>query len=336
MAIPILKRLAQMLVVLIGVSIFIFVLTRVLPGDPIAAALGERASEDQIERLRAQMGLDQSLVMQYFDFVGGLFEGRMGMSLVERRDVAEIIAERLPATLELVLFSLFLAVILGVPLGVVSAVHRDGPIDYASRVVALVGVSIPNFWIGIMLQLFLGLTLSLLPITGRLDGPPPMQITGLYLFDSLVTGNFAAFRDALAHIMAPAIVLASGPLATITRMIRANMIDERAKPYSELAEALGMHPLLINYKYVLRNAFSSTLTVIGFLVPILIGANFVVEKVFSWPGIARFGADAIIASDFNGVVGVSMVVCSFVVVVNVIVELLYRVLDPRIRLGETR
>lgn len=332
----VLLRLLQMLIVLLGVSVFMFVLVRVLPGDPVAAALGERASPAQIEQMRQQMGLDRPLPVQYADFLTGIFKGQMGVSLVERRDVAAVIADRLPATLELIAVSLLIAIALGVPLGVVSAVRKDSVFDNISRLIALAGVSFPQFWIGIMAQLVLGSFLALLPITGRIGGAPPMGITGFYLLDSLLTLNFAAFGDSLRHILAPAMVLAVGPLANIARLVRANMIDELSKPYPALGQALGMHPFIINYKYVLRNAFSSTLTVIGFLIPILIGSAFVVEKVFSWPGIARFGADAIIASDFNGVVGVTLVVCAFVVVINFLVEILYPILDPRIRLGGTR
>lgn len=330
------NRLFQMALVLIGVSVLVFVLTRVLPGDPVAAALGDRASPAQVEQFRSELGLDKSLPLQYLSFVSGLLNGQMGYSLVERRDVAEIIVSRLPATLELVLVSLLLAIVIGVPLGVMAAVYRDRVADGLSRVVALIGVSFPQFWVGIMLQLILGLSLALLPITGRLSVPPPPTITGFLLLDSLMAWNWTAFGNALRHIIAPAIVLSVGPLATIMRMIRANMIDEFSKPYPELARALGMPSFIINYKYVLRNAFSSTLTMIGFLVPIMIGASFVVEKVFAWPGIARFGADAIIANDFNGVVGVTMVVCVFVVVVNFLVEILYPILDPRIRLGDEK
>ncbi|UXT85230.1 ABC transporter permease [Agrobacterium tumefaciens] len=331
--IVILSRIAQMLLVLVGVSILIFLLTRVLPGDPIAAALGDRASPEQIEQMRTELGLDQSLPQQYLSFVAGLIEGRMGFSMVERRDVAVVIAERLPATLELVFVALIMAIIVGVPLGVVAAVRRDRAADAFGRVVALVGVSFPQFWVGIILQLFFGLWLAMLPITGRISVAEPERVTGFLLIDSLLAGNWEAFSNSMTHILSPAIVLALGPLATIMRMVRANMIDELGKPYPELARALGMHPFIINYKYVLRNAFSSTLTIIGFLVPIMIGSGFVVEKVFSWPGIARFGADAIIANDFNGVVGVTMVVCLFVVVVNFLVEVIYPILDPRIRLG---
>lgn len=331
-----LSRLAQMLVVLVGVSILVFVLTRVLPGDPVAAALGDRATPEQMAQLRTELRLDLPLWQQYRHFVTGLFSGDMGMSLVEKRDVSVVIAERLPATLELIFTALFIAIIFGVPLGVFAAVYRNGIIDQISRIVALFGVSFPQFWVGIMLQLWLGLSLALLPITGRSSVPMPEAVTGFLTIDSLIALDFTAFGNAIRHLICPALVLAAGPLATIMRMVRANMIDEFEKPYPELARALGMHPFIINFKYVLRNAFTPTLTLIGFLVPIMIGSSFVVEKVFAWPGLARYGADAIMANDFNGVIGITLVICLFVVVLNLIVDLLYPIIDPRIRLGAER
>lgn len=331
-----LSRLVQMLVVLAGVSVLVFVLTRVLPGDPVAAALGDRATPEQMAQLRTEMGLDLPLWQQYGNFVGGLFSGDMGMSLVEKRNVSVVIAERLPATLELIFTSLLIAIAVGVPLGVLAAVYRNGIVDQASRAVALFGVSFPQFWVGIMLQLCLGLWLALLPITGRSSVPMPEAITGFLTIDSLIALDFTAFRNAVMHLICPALVLAAGPLATIMRMVRANMIDEFEKPYPELARALGMHPFIINFKYVLRNAFTPTLTLIGFLIPIMIGSSFVVEKVFAWPGLARYGADAIMGNDLNGVIGITLVICLFVVVLNLIVDLLYPIIDPRIRLGAER
>jgi peptide/nickel transport system permease protein len=331
-----LSRLAQMIVVLVGVSVLVFVLTRVLPGDPVAAALGDRATAEQMAQLRVQMGLDLPLWQQYGHFVTGLFSGEMGMSLVERRDVSVVIAERLPATLELIFAALFIAIAIGVPLGVLAAVNRNGIIDQISRIVALFGVSFPQFWVGIMLQLWLGLALALLPITGRASVPMPEGPTGFLLIDTLIALDFNGFGNAVRHLICPALVLAAGPLATIMRMVRANMIDEFEKPYPELALALGMHPFIINFKYVLRNAFTPTLTLIGFLIPIMIGSSFVVEKVFAWPGLARFGADAIMGNDFNGVIGITLVICLFVVVLNLAVDLLYPIIDPRIRLGAER
>jgi peptide/nickel transport system permease protein len=327
-----LRRVLNMLIVILFVSILMFVLVRVLPGDPVGAALGEGATKEQIDKFRVQMGMDRPLLVQYVTYLKGLFDGHFGVSLIETRDVGDIVWERLPATLELVLCSLLLAILFGVPLGILSATHRNGAIDQISRLCSLTGVAFPGFWLALMLQLLLGAALSLLPITGRLSGPPPTHLTGLFLVDSLLTGNLSAFGDALRHLIAPTVVLAVGPLAQITSMVRSTMLDELSKPYVSFSQAVGMPRFLINYKYALRNAFSSTLTLIGFLFPLMIGGAFVVEKVFAWPGIARFGADSILANDYNGIVGVTLVVCLFVVVVNFITDELYAALDPRIRL----
>jgi peptide/nickel transport system permease protein len=327
-----LRRVLNMLVVLLFVSLLMFVLVRVLPGDPVGAALGDGATKEQVEKFRAQMGMDKPLQVQYLVYLRGLLDGHFGVSLVEPRDVGDIVWERLPATLELVLCSLMLAIIVGVPLGILAATHRNGPVDQVSRLSSLAGVSFPGFWAALMMQLLLGASLALLPITGRIAGPPPQDVTGLYLVDALLTGNFAAFADAGRHLIAPTIVLAVGPLAQITSMVRSSMLDELGKPYVAFSQAVGMPRFLINYKYALRNAFSSTLTLIGFLFPLMIGGAFVVEKVFAWPGIARFGADSILANDYNAIVGVTLVICLFVVVVNFVTEELYVALDPRIRL----
>jgi peptide/nickel transport system permease protein len=327
-----LRRLLNMLIVVLFVSLMMFVLVRVLPGDPVGAALGEGATTEQVEKFRVQMGMDKPLPVQYAVYLRGLFDGHFGVSLIETRDVGDIVWERLPATLELVLCSLFLAIVLGVPLGILAATHRNGPVDQLSRLWSLTGVSFPQFWAALMLQLLLGAALALLPITGRLSGPPPAHITGLYLLDALLTGNGQAFGDALRHLISPTLVMAVGPLAQITSMVRSAMLDELGKPYVSYSQAVGMPRFLINYKYALRNAFSSTLTLIGFLFPLMIGGAFIVEKVFAWPGIARFGADSILANDYNAIVGVTLVVCLFVVAVNFITDELYVALDPRIRL----
>lgn len=327
-----LRRVANMLLVVLFVSLLMFILVRVLPGDPVGAALGDGATTEQVEKFRIQMGIDKPLHVQYVAYLRGLLGGHFGVSLMEPRDVGTIVMERLPATLELVLCSLVLAIVVGVPLGILAATHRNGAIDQASRLWSLAGVSFPSFWAALMLQLVLGASLSLLPITGRLTGPPPQAITGLYLVDALLTGNFTAFGDAFHHLIAPTVVLAVGPLAQIASMVRSSMLDELAKPYVGYSQAVGMPRFLVNYKYALRNAFSSTLTLIGFLFPLMIGGAFVVEKVFAWPGLARFGADAILANDYNAIVGVTLVICLFVVVVNFVTEELYVALDPRIRL----
>ena len=327
-----LRRLLYMVLVFVGVSILIFILVRVIPGDPVASALGPMADKKAIEELRHQMGLDRPIPIQYAIYVKGIMKGKLGMSLVEYRDVGEIMWEKLPATLELIFLSMALAILMAIPLGVIAALHRNSFTDHINRAFALFGISFPQFWSGLMLQLLFGFVLGILPITGRISGTPPLSITRFYLIDSLLTLNFPAFWDSLLHIALPAFVLSWGPLATISRLIRASMIDEMNKDYINVSMATGMSKSIINYKYMLRNCFSSAMTMIGYLIPLMLGTAFVVEKVFAWPGIARFGADAILAKDFNGVTGTTLVICLMFVLANFIVEELYGVLDPRIKL----
>ena len=327
-----LKRLLYMVLVIFGVSVIMFGLVRVIPGDPIAKALGPGADAAAIKKMRDQMGLDRPIHVQYFRYIEGITRGELGMSLVEYRDVAEIIKDKLPATLELILASMAMAVIAGIPLGVMSALKRNSLTDHFNTLISLFGVSFPQFWVGIMIQLFFGYILGFLPITGRISGSPPTSITRFFLLDSLLTLNFPAFWDSLLHLAAPAFVLSLSPLANITRLIRANMIDEMSKDYINVSKATGMPQAIISFKYMLRNAFSPAMTMIGFMIPLQMGTAFVVEQVFAWPGIARFGADAITTNDFNGAVGVTLVISVAVVVTNFIVDELYGVLDPRIKL----
>jgi len=330
----VLKRFFYGVCALIGLSMLMFVFVRVMPGDPFGHALGEMATKEQAEKLKREMGFDQPVYVQYFRYVEGIFVRRqLGPSLVERRDVAEIISDKLAATLELVFAASLIAIGLAVPLGVLSATHRNGVIDHMSRLVALGGVSLPRFWVALVVQLVLGHFLAILPITGRIAGTPPSQITGFYLIDSILTLDFRAFQDSFLHLIGPATVLSLGTLAIVTRLVRASMIDELSKDYALVSKATGISEILINYKYVLRNAFSAALTMIAFLVPLMIGGAFVVETVFAWPGIARFGVISILSNDFNGVVGVALVVGVAFVGMNMLVDLLYGVLDPRIRIG---
>ena len=321
-----------MVLVLFGISLLIFFLARVMPGDPARLALGPEANKEQVQALRHRLGLDQPLTIQYYLFLKGLFKGELGMSLITKRDVSKDLFQRLPATLELVVVAMAIAVLAGIPLGVLSALHKDRTIDQLSRMFAFAGVSLPRFWIGIMFQIAFAYSLGLLPITGRITGDPPAHITGLYLLDSLLTRDFPAFMDSFKHILLPSITLSLSPLAQITRLIRASMIEQLRKDYTVVSRIIGMPENLNIYKYMLKNAFTATLTVIGLLFGWMIGNAFVVEQVFSWPGMARYGVNSVLRNDFNAVVGVTLVIGVGYVLINFIVDLLYGYLDPRIRL----
>jgi len=325
-----LRRLLHIVPALVGLSILIFVLSRVIPGDPARLALGPDATVEQVRQLREEMGLDRPLVTQYVRYVGGLFRGDFGFSLRTRRNVAQDIREFLPATVELTTAAMLFAVAVGLPLGILAAVHKDRTTDHVSRLLALAGVALPRFWLAILLQLLFAYYLGILPTIGR--GPaPPVRITGLFLLDSLLTLNVPAFLVALKHIALPALALSLGSLAQITRLVRANMIEEMRRDYALAARSYGLPERLIIFKYVLKNAFSSALTVIGLSYGFLLGNAFLVETVFAWPGLAFYGVDSLLFKDLNAVVGVTIVIGAAFAVVNLLVDIAYGYLDPRIR-----
>lgn len=326
----IIKRTLQMIPVLIGLSILIFTLSRVMPGDPVRLALGPEASEAQIEKMRDKLGLDDPLPIQYLNYMKGVFQGDLGESLRTNRNVADDLKDKLPATFELTTVAMLIAILIGVPLGVVSAVRKDKWEDHITRVIALSGVALPRFWLGILLQIVFAYWFSLLPTVGRGD-IVPTTITGMRLFDSLITFNFPAFINSFKHIILPAFTLSLATLAQIMRLTRSNMIDQVSKDYTLAAKAYGLPKRMVVYKYMLKNAFTSTLTIIGLTYGFLLGNAFLVEAVFSWPGMAQYGIQAVIYKDFNAIVGVTMVVGIAFAVGNLIVDILYGYLDPRIK-----
>jgi peptide/nickel transport system permease protein len=329
-----LRRLGEGIPTLFGLSILMFALTRLVPGDPVRVALGEYATEEEVQQLRAEMGLDEPLYVQYIDWLTGIFQLDWGTSLQTRQNVYTEISATFPATLELVLVAVLFAVLLAVPFGVIAATNKDQWPDHLSRVSALVGVSMPRFWLGIVLQVLLVVYLGLFPLTGRLSGAPPPDVTGLYLVDSLIAGQIGTFIDALRHIFLPALTLSVGTLAQVMRLVRSDMIDESRKEYILAARAYGLPTNLITYKYMLKNAFSSSLTIIGLAIGVLLGGAFVVEIVFAWPGMARFGVRSIQFQDYNAVMGVVMVVGVAYLIANFLVDVLYAYLDPRLRMEE--
>lgn len=330
------RRVLQVIPVLFGLSVLIFTISRVLPGNPVRLALGPEASQAQVARVRREMGLDEPVYQQYINWLAGLFQGQWGASLRTGNNVLYDIMVRLPATFELVLVALVFAIALGVPFGVIAGTNKDHWPDHVSRVLALSGVSMPRFWVGILLQILFVSMLGLLPLTGRLSNgvAKPPAYTGLFLIDSLIAGQWSTFVDAAKHIVLPAFALGLSTLAQTMRLIRSDMIEEQRKDYVLAAQGYGLPQNLIRYKYMLKNAFTSSLTIIGLAFGFLLGNAFLVEIVFAWPGMASYGVNAILYQDFNAIVGVTMVVGLAFVSANLVVDVLYGYLDPRVRMGD--
>ena len=327
------RRFLQIIPVLFGLSILIFVLARVVPGNPARLALGPRASEEAVRQLEREMRLHEPLWVQYFAYIEGLTRGEMGRSLTTQRDVAFDIALYFPATLELVTLAMLIALIVGVPLGIISALNKDQWEDNVSRGIAFVGVSMPVFWAAILLQLAFAYRLGWFPATGRLGDVEVTRITGLLIVDSLVTLNFEGFRNALWHLWLPAVSLALAPIADITRMTRSSFIEEYNKEYVEGLRTHSIPEKLLITKYVLKRSSTSTITIAGLDFGFLIGGAFLVEIVFSYPGMARYGVNAILHNDINAVVGVTLFVGLTFLLANFTADILYGYIDPRARVG---
>lgn len=332
------RRAASTVPMFVGLSMLIFTIARVVPGNPARLALGPRASEAAVNQLRRQMGLDQPIWLQYLNYMAGLFRGDLGQSLITNRNVATDIQMYFPATFELTTLGMLLAIFLGVPLGVIAGQNKDEIEDNLSRGVAFFGVSLPVFWAGILLQLFVAFYLDLLPSTDRL-GPNvhlAHQITGLVLVDSVLLLNPDAFVSGLQHLVLPAVTLSLAPMADIARMTRSSFVEEYNKDYVEGLQTHGLPSKLIAYKYVLKKSFASTLTIIGLDYGYLLGGAFLVEIVFAWPGMSAYGVQAILQKDINAIVGVTLVVGAAFLTVNFLVDLLYGYFDPRARFGEAQ
>lgn len=329
----VLRRLAALALTLLGLTAVVFAIARLLPGDPAKLAAGPQASAAEIAAIAAEYGLDRPLHEQYLRWLGGLLRGDWGTSILNRRPVAEELAAFLPATLELVLAALLIAILIGIPAGLVSGVCANRWPDVVSRTVSLGLISVPRFFLGLLLQLAFAMWLGLLPLGGRFPvaEPPPDHVIGFYTFDALVTGDLEGFVIALHHLLLPALCLSLSPLATITRMMRAATVEALQQDWVMTERALGLSPVLIVGKYVLRNAASSSLTVIGLYVGWLLGGTVLVETVFDWPGIGLYATRAITTQDFAPIVAVTLVVGAIFVSVNLVVDLLYGVLNPKVR-----
>lgn len=329
----ILRRLLLLVPVIVGLTIIMFAIARLLPGDPVALAAGPNATKAEIAALAVEYGLDKPIWVQYGTYVSGLVHGDLGTSLLTRRPVAADIKAYLPATLELVFAAMFIAVVVGIPLGLVTAVWRNRWPDYLAQVAAIGAISMPRFFLGLLLQLCFAMWLMWLPLGGRLPiiVIPPRFVTGFLTIDALIAGNWNAFFMSLRHLALPAIAMSLSPLATIMRMMRASTIEVMQQDYVMTARALGLPQRKIITKYVARNAVSATLTVIGLYFGWLLGGTVLVETVFDWPGLGLYATKAIVSQDMMPVIGVALVIGLLFVFANLIIDLLYGVINPKVR-----
>ena len=329
----VLRRLVWFPPTLLGLLAVTFVISRVIPADPVALVAGETATPAQVAALRSQLGFDRPLAVQFVDYVSRLVHGDLGTSLYTTRPIADDLASRLAATIELTLVAMALSVLVGIPLGVVSALWRNSALDHALRVITVSGLAIASFWLGIMLQLLFAMRLGWTPLNGRLAGFPPRGVTGLYLLDAVLTWDWAAFTAALAHIALPAATLAFPALATLVRFTRAGVLEVMQSGFVLYERAMGMPPSVIVWKYILRSALTSTVTQIGLLFGILLAGAVVTETVFDWPGIGTYAVNSIIRSDYNAVMGFTVWAGTIFLAVNLLVDLAHTVVDPRERMS---
>jgi len=330
-----LNRIWASIFVLFGVSVLIFLIARAIPGDPARMALGPRASTEMVEQLRDRLHLNDSIPVQYYHFLRGVTEGDLGMSLYTKRPVVQDLAEYFPATFELVLFAGLIMVMVGIPLGILSARHQDRLTDNVARIIALLGVVTPTFVWAIFFMLIFAYVLDILPVMGRLGETvdPPPHITGMYVFDSILAGQWQTCKDALIHMIMPAAALALSGLGQAARLTRTNMLESFGRPYTEMARAYNFTEMQTSMKYALRPAMIPTLTILGLDFAVMLGNAFLVEEVFAWGGLAQYCVSAIFYKDLNGIVGTVLVISMFFLLVNMIIDLIVAYLNPRIRLG---
>jgi len=329
------QRALSIIPTFFGVVILIFVISRILPGNIAVEVLGPHATAAQLQQFNARFGLDQPLYVQLFNFFVNLFQGNLGISYQTNSSVIGDLETRFPATLELTTAAMIIATVLGVLIGTVSATSKRRYVDPASRLFSLYGVSLPEWWTGLLLQLGLAFGLGLFPPTGRFDYQslnPPIHITGLYVVDSVLSLNWPAFTDSLWHLALPAFVLSLGAMAQIARMTRSSLIEQLSKDYVTFQKENGLPDRIIVYKYMLKSGFSSVLTIIGLTYAFLLGGDFLVESVFAWPGMGLYAVQALVFKDYNAIVGVVIVIGLSFIIVNFAVDLLYAYLDPRVRL----
>jgi peptide/nickel transport system permease protein len=334
-AVKILERVLATIPIVLGVAILVFFFIRLTPGDPVDIMMGQggAVSEGEMEQLRKEFHLDEPLGVQLWLFLKSLARGDLGYSYILRRPVTELIAERLPATIELATGGLILSLLIAMPIGIVSAVRQNSSLDRVSMAGAFLGISMPGFWLGIILILLFSVRLHWLPVQGRIGFDAQLEeITGYFVLDSLLTGNQAALISSLKHLILPSITLGAPVAAVVARVLRSSMLETLRSDYVVLARSKGAPEWMVVLKHALRNALIPTVTVVGLQVGILLGGNMIIESVFGWPGLGRMVVSAIFDRDFPLIQGSVMVYAFTFVMANLIVDILYTYLNPKISL----
>jgi peptide/nickel transport system permease protein len=334
-AVKVLERILAVIPIMLGVAIIVFLFMRLTPGDPVDIMMGAggAVSAGEMEQLRHEFHLDEPLHVQLWLFLKDAVRGDLGYSYIQKRPVTELISERLPATIELALGALFFALLVAIPIGIYSAVRQYSVVDRFGMATAFLGISMPAFWLGIILILIFSVRLKWLPVQGRITfGIELQHITGLYVLDSILTGNGPALVSSVKHLILPSIALGAAVAAIVARVLRSSMVEILRQDYVTLARAKGQKESLVVMKHALRNALIPAVTVVGLQVGVLLGGNMIIETVFGWPGLGRLVVDAIFKRDFPLVQGAVMVYAFTFVIANLIVDVLYTYLNPKIEL----
>jgi peptide/nickel transport system permease protein len=326
------RRLLMLIPVLFGMTLVVFFIIRAIPGDPAQVMLGQQATKDAVELLTEKLGLNDPWYIQFFDYIKGLLTGDLGHSIRSSAAISNEIWPYLAATLELSMVAMCIAIFLGVNAGIISAWFRNSWFDYTAMIVALIGISIPVFWLGLMEQWAFSLELHWLPSTGRENVRDPVQaVTHLYLIDTMINGRWDQFAEVFRHLILPSFTLATIPMAIIARITRSSMLEVMQSDYIRTARAKGMRMFGVVYKHSLKNAVIPVLTVIGLQVGLLLGGAILTETIFGWPGIGRYIYDAIAARDYPVIQSGILVIATIFIFINLIVDLLYVAIDPRIK-----
>ncbi|MHB1653422.1 MAG: ABC transporter permease [Desulfitobacteriaceae bacterium] len=325
------RRILQLVPVLLGMSLVVFAIIHAIPGDPALVILGEHATPQAVNELKERLGLNQPLYMQYWHYLLQTLGGNLGESIRTKKEIAQEIFPYLAATIELSLSALIFAAVVGVNAGIIAAWRRASWFDYIAMLVALIGISMPIFWLGLMEQWVFAQKLSLLPSIGRFNAREPIHaITQFYVLDTLLEGNWAGFWDVVKHLVLPSVALGTIPMAIIARMTRSSMLEVMKADYVRTARAKGLNEFWVIYKHALKNAMAPVLTVLGLQLGTLLGGAVLTETIFGWPGIGRYIYDAIAFRDYPVVQSGILVVAFFFVLINLLVDILYVYIDPRI------